>query len=238
MNKTLTPLLLGGIIAMAAGSAAADSITLYEGANYGGRNITADRPISNFSGTDFNDRAQSAVVHDGRWEICIDAAFSGGCSVLTPGAYPSLGAYGSRISSLRPIEARPVGGRTDARDQYHGSRAAEGRAMPDARATLYSRRNLSGRSFPVADMTPDLDRTRFNDRAASLRVESGYWIFCSEAEFRGECRTFGPGDYASLPGMNETISSGRLISAYYPYADRPDWLRDSALQSQNEPFRR
>ena len=25
----------------------------------------------------------------------------------------------------------------------------------------------------------------------SLRVERGYWIFCSEPQFRGECRTFG-----------------------------------------------
>ncbi len=234
MKKTMTPLLLGSIIAMVAGSAAADRITLYENDNYGGRNITADRPVSNFSGTDFNDRAQSAVVHEGRWEICIDAAFSGGCSVLTPGAYPSLGAYGGRISSLRPIEERQAGNRADTRDRNQERRAT----TYEARATLYSRRNLSGRSYAVADMTPDLDRTRFNDRAASLRVESGYWIFCSEAEFRGECRTFGPGDYASLPGMNETISSGRLISAYYPYADKPDWLRDASPQSQNEPFRR
>ena len=52
----------------------------------------------------------------------------------------------------------------------------------------------------------NLDRTSFNDRAASLRVYSGYWIFCSDSEFRGDCRTFGPGDYASLPGMNNVIS--------------------------------
>ena len=52
---------------------------------------------------------------------------------------------------------------------------------------------------------PNLNTTGFNDRASSLRVQSGYWIFCSDSEFRGECRTFGPGDYASLPGMNNVI---------------------------------
>ena len=70
---------------------------------------------------------------------------------------------------------------------------------------------------------PNLARSGFNDRASSLRVESGYWIFCSAAEFRGDCRTYGPGEYATLPGLNNVISSGRRISNDYPYGDRPDW---------------
>ena len=31
-----------------------------------------------------------------------------------------------------------------------------------------------------------------------MRVERGYWMFCSDANSCGECRTFGPGDYPSL----------------------------------------
>src|SRR5690242_8293165 len=77
----------------------------------------------------------------------------------------------------------------------------------EAPATLYEGPNLSGRSYPLYDTIRNLDTTGFNGRASSLRVESGYWIFCSDSEFRGECRTFGPGDYASLPGMNNVISS-------------------------------
>ena len=53
----------------------------------------------------------------------------------------------------------------------------------------------------------------------------------ADSEFRGECRTFGPGEYANLPGLNNVISSGRRISNYYPYADRPDW-RDNYRPSQ------
>ena len=228
MKKTLTPLLFGGIIAVAAGSAAANSITFYENDNYGGRHVTADRPMKNFDGAGFNDRAQSAVVHDGRWEICVDVEFRGGCAVLAPGAYPNLGAYGGRISSVRPAVA----------ELFSNQRNHDRGRNREARATLYEGPNLSGRSYSVSDMMPNLDRTRFNDRASSLFVESGYWIFCSDAEFRGECRTFGPGDYALLPGMNNVISSGRLISAYYPYAERPDWQSDSYQQSQNYPTRR
>ena len=150
--------------------------------------------MSNFARNGFNDRVQSAVVHDGRWEICVDADFGGGCSILAPGAYPNLGAYAGRISSVRPIDGRYSGqprGHDDTRPATakRARRSTKARICPDAR-------------YPLNDTMQNLGTTGFNDRASSLRVESGYWIFCSDSEFRGECRTFGPGDYASLPGLN------------------------------------
>ena len=72
MKKLLTPLMMGIIVA-AAGSAAADSITFYQDDNYRGRNFTADQPVTNFARSGFNDLVHSAVVHEGRWEICIDS---------------------------------------------------------------------------------------------------------------------------------------------------------------------
>lgn len=215
MKRILTPVLIG-IISVAAGTAAADRITFYQDDNFGGRQFSADRPVTNFANNGFNDRVRSAVVHEGRWEICVDADFSGGCSVLGPGSYPTLGAYADRISSVRPMDAR-----------YSNDRHEDRSRNREARATLYEGPNLSGRSYPLHDTMRNLDTTGFNDRASSLRVESGYWIFCSDSEFRGDCRTFGPGDYASLPGMNNVISSGRRIANDYPYEGKPDWRRDS-----------
>ena len=232
MKRILTPLLLG-IISVAASSASADKITFFEGDNYGGRQFSAEGPVTNFDRNGFNDRAHSAVVHDGRWEICVDADFNGGCSVLAPGAYPNLGAYAGRISSVRPMDGR-YSSNLDARYSSSSGNRYEDRGRDrQARATLYEGPNLSGRSFPIYDTMPNLNTTGFNDRASSLHVESGYWIFCSDSEFRGECRTFGPGDYASLPGMNNVISSGRQIASEYPYNDKPNWQRDSVHQSQN-----
>jgi hypothetical protein len=220
---------MGGILAAAAGSAVADSITFYESDNYGGRQFTADRPVTNFARSGFNDRVRSAVVHDGRWEICVDADFGGSCGVLAPGAYPSLGAYAGRVSSVRPVDGRQAG--TDGRNyDYRPDNRGRGR---DAQATLFESPNLTGRSYPINETMLNLGRTGFNDRASSLRVGSGYWIFCTDADFRGECRTFGPGDYASLPGMNNAISSGRRISNDYPYRDRPNWQADPFHQSQS-----
>jgi hypothetical protein len=217
MNATLKPL-LAGIVLAAAGSAAADRITFYQDDNYRGRQFTAEGEVPNFYRNGFNDRISSAVVHEGRWEICVEADFRGSCSILGPGAYPNLGAYSNRISSVRPADWR-------SNDRY-GDRGRN----REARAMLYEGPNLSGRAVLLTDWVPNLGRLGFNDRASSLRVESGYWIFCSDIEFRGECRTFGPGDYASLPGLNNVISSGRRISNSYPYGDRPDWQRDTVGQ--------
>jgi hypothetical protein len=225
MKRILKPLMIG-ILAATAGSALADSITFYQSDNYGGRNFTTDQPVPNFARTGFNDRVNSAVVHDGRWEICVDADFGGSCGILAPGAYPNLGAYAGRISSVRPVEG-----------QYSNNRRDDHRRDREARATLYEGQNLSGRSYSLTDVVQNMGRSGFNDRASSLRVESGYWIFCSDAEFRGECRTFGPGDYASLPGLNNVISSGRRISNDYPYGDKPDWQRDSYRPSQTSQYR-
>jgi hypothetical protein len=92
-------------------------------------------------------------------------------------------------------------------------------------AVLYSNSDFRGDRYVVqGDYMRDLANTGFNDRAQSLRVERGYWIFCSDAEFRGQCRTFGPGDYRQLPhALENRISSGRRISDRYPYNGRPNW---------------
>ena len=232
MKKTWKPLvtplvtpLATGIISFAAGSALADSITFYQEDNYRGRQFTADHAVTNFERNGFNDRVSSAVVHDGRWEICADADFNGSCSVLAPGAYPDLGAYAGRISSVRPIGASQSGDRADCRPGDRGRSRTAG-------ATLYEGQNVSGPSYVLDGRMSNLDRTGFNDHSSSLHVESGCWIFCSDSNFHGECRTFGPGDYASLPSMNNVISSGRRIANAYPYDEQPDWQREPARGSQ------
>jgi len=83
-----------------------------------------------------------------------------------------------------------------------------------------------GRSFSFeGTVMTNLDRTGSNDRASSIRIGGGYWMFCTDAGFEGTRRTFGPGDYASLPwDINDRISSGRGIHDQYPYKAPPAWV--------------
>ena len=95
---------LGATTVLLATQAAAQ-ITFYEHDGFRGRAFTTDRQVWNFEKNGFNDRASSAVVDRGRWEVCTDARFEGKCVVLRQGSYASLGGLGlnDRISSVRPV---------------------------------------------------------------------------------------------------------------------------------------
>ena len=186
-------------------------VIFYESENFGGRKFIVDEPDPNFAGSHASERQQSAIVEGGAWEICADSDFRGDCRIFAPGRYPELGSLSGHIRSVRPSYDRR--GETP-RDEMRGR----------ASATLFSGPNLTGRALALGgDGAGNLDEM-FNDRASSLRVDRGYWIFCSDANMRGECRTFGPGDYPVLPReLDNRISSGRRISNEYPYTNSPNW---------------
>ena len=69
----------------------------------------------------------------------------------------------------------------------------------------------------------------FNDKTSSIIVRSGTWEVCKDANYRGNCRTLGPGRYNSMPGMNDAISSVREVGRpghgggdHRPYPPRPE----------------
>ena len=104
MRTLMKSLVTTGALILAAQAAA--QITFYEGEGYRGRAFTADRMIADFDPYGFNDRASSAVVERGAWQVCEDARFEGRCTILRPGNYDSLGRMGMnrKISSVRPVE--------------------------------------------------------------------------------------------------------------------------------------
>jgi hypothetical protein len=216
--KQLARYSLLGITAFAASTAMA-GVTFFESENFAGRQFTTDRTSENFVSIGFNDRAKSAIVDGANWEVCVDINFNGGCTILKPGRYATLGVLGAQISSARPAGNSRAEQRSDRRDERRADRDRS-----RAGATMFSGPKFTGRSMTMGGEGDSNLNGKFNDQASSLRVMSGYWIFCSEAEFRGECRTFGPGDYAALPkGLDNRISSGRYISNNYPYANKPNW---------------
>ncbi|MEO8754287.1 MAG: beta/gamma crystallin-related protein [Casimicrobiaceae bacterium] len=105
---------LGAALAAIALQASAD-ITFFENDGFSGRSFTTGQPVNNLQRFGFNDRASSAVVKGGRWEVCQDKGFGGPCVVLRPGSYGSLSAMGlnDRISSVRA-----VGSGANARNAY------------------------------------------------------------------------------------------------------------------------
>lgn len=97
-----------GVAGLAMATTAAAQVTFYSRDDFHGRQFTANGQVRNMDRTGFNDRASSAVVNDGNWQVCSDAYFNGQCVVLQPGEYPNLDrmGLGDKISSVRPVGDR------------------------------------------------------------------------------------------------------------------------------------
>ena len=104
-NKLKTAM---GIVGLVVATQAAAQVTFYSREDFRGQSFTTDRNIGNLERQGFNDRASSAVVRGGTWQVCEDARFEGQCAILQPGEYPSLSdmGLGNEISSVRAVEGR------------------------------------------------------------------------------------------------------------------------------------
>ena len=204
MKSQLKTAVAAAAVAMATQAGA--QVTFYENDGFQGRNFTTERPIDNFVGIGFNDRASSVVVQNSRWEVCDDVQFGGRCTVLRPGSYPSLTALGlnDRISS-----ARAVGG---------NARIDDSRYAPPPRTpqvTFYENDGFGGRSFTTESEVRNFQRAGFNDRASSVVVIGNRWEVCEDIRYSGRCVILRPGRYASLSamGLNDRVSSVREVGA-------------------------
>ena len=84
-----------------------------------------------------------------------------------------------------------------------------------AEIIFYEFEGFSGRQVNLRSMTTNFDAVSFNDRANSVRVRSGTWLVCTDAEFRGTCATFAPGEYRGLDArFANAISSAREVEIY------------------------
>ena len=100
MIKLVRAIFLGA--AVLATNAAVAGVTFFETENYGGRQFTANGTVPNFVDMGYDDVARSAIVDGGPVEVCFDINFGGGCTILQPGSYSTLGSLERSISSVRP----------------------------------------------------------------------------------------------------------------------------------------
>jgi hypothetical protein len=183
------------------------AVELFDQYDFGGSRFPVVARVDNLDVTHWNDRAASMIVHWGSWELCTDAYYRGNCAFYGPGRYPDIG--GSMTRQLSSI--RPAGDRTPALPAHEPPPPP----MPPrggARAVLFDQHGLGGGSVVLESDAPNFDPLGFNDRAQSVRIDSGTWVFCSDAGYRGDCFTFQPGDYPNLPGgLERRISSGHPL---------------------------
>ena len=217
LKKALNCALLLGA-AMTAELAGAGELTLYSRDDYHGRSHTVRDAVADLEDVRFNDTTQSIRVRSGRWEACEEADFRGACFLLEAGEYPSLDGHANKITSLREVRGGWDGhpGRDRDRDRDHRWERDRERGHLPGRSlggelTFYTRDDFAGRSLTVRNGAADLRERDFNDTVQSVRVRSGDWEVCEDVDFRGRCRTLGPGEYASLERLSNRISSVREV---------------------------
>jgi hypothetical protein len=186
-------------------SASAGELTLFSDSGLQGRQVTVRDQVRDLTQLDFNDRAGSMVIRSGRWEVCVHADFRD-CSVYETGQYTRLDRLSNNISSVREIGGANTGG------NYGGNYGGNAGGKRNEAVVLFSNTNFGGREMAVQSEIGDLDRTGFNDQAASIVIRSGQWEFCEHRDFGGQCRVYGPGEYRSLDrGLSRNISSIRMV---------------------------
>ncbi len=200
--------------ALAISSHAYSQVTFYGREGFEGRTFTTENQVANLEQSGFNDRASSAVVVRGRWEVCEHADFGGRCVVLRPGQYPSLAAMsmGKNISSVRNVSRNA---------RLDDNRYAP--LPPVPQITFYAREGFAGRTFTTDKQVGNFERNDFNDTASSVVVVRDFWEVCEDVWFAGRCVVLRPGRYPSLSamGLSDSISSVRVASAGGPVVTPP-----------------
>ena len=180
-------------------------IVLFEAPGFGGGAIELTKTNGKLDRIPGYSGADAVIVYGGTWRLCSREYYRGECFDFVPGRYENLGALTGRVSSAELVAIT-------------GAPAAV--APPPAgagRVVLYEYPNFRGQSFAINwSELPNLNRMGFSDRAASMRIEEGYWMFCTDPQFQGDCRTLGPGEYARLPGdVDRRIASVRRVNEVY-----------------------
>lgn len=174
----------------------------------------------------FDNSADAALVSGGIWRLCDGEGARGHCTDFSPGQYASLGALNGKVRSAYLVGSVP-------------DRLPVVAAAPAGRAVLYELPNFGGsRAVVEYGPAPDLDWARFKNPAASLRIESGSWLVCSDLGYQGDCQVLDPGDYPVLTGLlgkgiasarqvwrPEYASLGRVVAHDERHESRPDLSR-------------
>jgi hypothetical protein len=196
------PVVVGPPVVSAAPGAAGSHVVLYGHTGSIVRAVDLTSNVDDLDTRHFNDRADAALVSGGVWRLCEGENGRGRCSDFSPGQYASLGALDGKVRSAYLIALDP-------------EKTARLVPVQPGRAVLYELPNFGG-SQAVVEHGPaaDLDWAHFRNPAASVRIESGSWLVCSDLGYQGDCRVLEAGDYPVLTGsLGRGIASARQLWA-------------------------
>ncbi|MCL6484865.1 MAG: beta/gamma crystallin family protein [Janthinobacterium lividum] len=190
-------------------AAHAGDITLFEHSEFRGRAVSLRETTDDLSRFGFNDKVSSILVRSGTWDVCTDSGFRGRCKTLGPGEYSAMPGMNDAISSVR--ESARGDGYNPGRPGRDPDRGNGGYGRGGS-LEVYSGAGQNGGSARLNRDTDDFVSIGFNDRTTSIVIHHGYWQLCSDANYNGVCRIFGPGRHDDLGrGLDGRVSSARML---------------------------
>ncbi|MEO8849879.1 MAG: beta/gamma crystallin-related protein [Casimicrobiaceae bacterium] len=85
------------------GSGGSSPVVLFDASGLNGARFRVTGSIPNLDRTEWNDRARSMIIREGRWQLCTDANFGGNCQIFGPGRYDNIGNQTGGASSIRRV---------------------------------------------------------------------------------------------------------------------------------------
>ncbi len=170
---------------LAGGPSGDRGVILYDQTGFSGEAVQVDTAVPSLSDARFNDKASSIQVLGGRWEVCTNGDFGGRCEIIRNDKLDlnSIG-FNNNISSIRP--AGRGGGGGPRGDGPRGDRPGQG-YDDGGPIILFSQEDFRGEARSFGNDVRNLTQAGFNDRARSVRVNSGVWLLCEDANFGGRC---------------------------------------------------
>ena len=192
-------------------AAHAGDITLFEDVDFRGRAVNLRETTDDLSRLGFNDKTSSILVRSGTWDVCTDSGFRGNCKTLGPGEYRSMPGMNDAITSVR--ESGRGDGYNPGRPGRDPDRGNGGYGRGGT-LEVYSGAGQNGGSARLNRDTDDFVSIGFNDRTTSIVIHNGYWQLCSDSNYNGVCRIFGPGRHDDLGrGLDGRVSSARMVTS-------------------------
>ena len=172
---------------LAGGPHGGGGVILFDQTGFSGEAVQIDSAVSSLSDARFNDKASSIQVLSGRWEVCTNGNFGGRCEIIRNDNLDLKGiGLNNNISSIRPAGSRGTGPRA-----INGGVRSDIPIGPNVAdsgpITLFSQENFRGEARSFGGDVRRLSSVNFNDRARSVRVISGVWTLCEDANFGGRC---------------------------------------------------
>ena len=173
----------------------APALRLFDDTGFSGGSVRIDRGVENLESLRFNDDARSLIA-EGRWEICLDAGFSGGCRVVQ-GRVSDMGDWNGSVSSVRYLGPGDWGSSADTASTstgpaLGGGAAAGGQTPAGTTYRVDYRPEMIGRIYDTDFGVMTIDR--YDRDGASGRYEGAAADGSDSGTFDGLVR---PADHAA-----------------------------------------